>query len=356
MPELRKDPVIGRWIIIAAERARRPHRYRDAAPIEMSPDTCPFCPGHENETPDEVLSYRSKDTYPNQPGWWTRVVPNKFPALHNEGSVKRVGVGMYDMVSGVGAHEVVIESPNHYDSFGVYGIQQAEEVIWAYRDRILDLKQDPRLQYILIFKNHGAEAGASLDHPHSQIIALPIIPKRVQEEVEGAKRYWEYKERCVFCDIIHQECLERERIVEENEYFIALLPFASRFPYETWILPKKHSLHFHDLQKTEVHCLAEALHNTLARLRLILDDPPYNFMIHTSPLVNPLDCYHWHIEIIPKMTKVAGFEWGTGFYINPLPPEQAARFLAEADPDKPDNVVPVAGTASGEATDEPAGA
>ncbi len=333
MPELRKDPVIGRWIIIATERAKRPQRMRTPDPVIAPIEDCPFCPGHEGDTPHEVLSYREKGSEGDHAGWWTRVVPNKFPALQGgEASVKRVGMGMYDMVSGVGAHEVVIETPNHFESLADSDVRQVEEVLWAYRDRILELKRDERLEYILIFKNHGIEAGASLDHPHSQIIGLPIVPKRVQEEVDGARKYWEWKERCVFCDILHQEETERERIVHENDSFVAVLPYASRFPYETWILPRKHSLHFHDIQKNEVHDLAETLHGILSKLKDVLDDPPYNFIIHTAPLKAPNDTrFHWHIEIIPKLTRIAGFEWGTGFYINPLPPEQAARFLTEGD-------------------------
>ncbi|MCX7048881.1 MAG: galactose-1-phosphate uridylyltransferase [Candidatus Sumerlaeota bacterium] len=336
MPELRKDPVIGRWIIVATERANRPQRYHDPKAIQTDPNDCPFCVGHEGDTPSEVLSYRQEGLRPNGPGWWVRVVPNKFPALQPEGPVKRVGIGMYDMVSGIGAHEVVIESPDHEESMGTFPMRQVEEVLWSYRDRVLDLKRDTRFQYILIFKNHGAAAGASIDHPHSQIIALPIVPKRVQEEMEGAQQYWRFKERCVFCDIINQEQKDQERILQENDSFVALAPFASRFPYEVWIMPKKHSLHFHDIQKNEVRDLAEVLHSTLARLRIVLNDPPYNYIIHTAPVTGEaVPYFHWHIEVIPKMSKIAGFEWATGFYINPTPPETAARFLTEVSLDAP---------------------
>jgi len=328
MPELRKDPVIGRWVIIATERAKRPSAY---ARVHEEPKGgfCPFCQGQEHHTPSEVLAYRHAGTQPNTPGWWVRVVPNKFPALETHGPLNRRGEGMYDCMNGVGTHEVVIETPEHNSSLADLPQRQIEEVLWAFRDRVIELKKDPRFRYIMIFKNHGREAGASLDHSHSQIIALPIVPKRVQEEVEGARRYWEYKERCVFCDIIHQEEKDQVRIIVGNDSFLAVAPFASRFPFETWVLPREHGLYFHEIQKNQVVDLADILHTLLGRMKQILDDPPYNFMFHTAPFERAgVPYYHWHIEIIPKLTKVAGFEWGTGFYINPTPPEHAARYLA----------------------------
>ncbi|KPL07333.1 galactose-1-phosphate uridylyltransferase [candidate division BRC1 bacterium SM23_51] len=328
MPELRKDPIIGRWVIIATDRAKRPSSYVHARE-EPKHGFCPFCRGQERHTPPEVLAYRKPGGKHDGPEWWVRVVPNKFPALQIEGPLQRAGEGMYDRMNGVGAHEVVIETPEHDVSLADQPPRQIQEVFWAFRDRIIELKKDRRFRYILIFKNHGREAGASLDHPHSQIIALPIVPKRVQEEVEGSRRYWDYKERCVFCDIIHQEAKDRVRIITENNSFVAIAPFASRFPFETWVLPKQHSLYFHEIQKNHVEDLADMMHGILGRMKEILDDPPYNFMIHTTPFEREdVPYYHWHIEVIPKLTRIAGFEWGTGFYINPTPPEHAARYLS----------------------------
>jgi UDPglucose--hexose-1-phosphate uridylyltransferase len=237
---------------------------------------------------------------------------------------------MYDLMNGIGAHEVIIESPNHNTSFGAYDQRQAEEVLWAYRDRVLALKRDRRFRYALLFKNHGREAGASLDHPHTQLIALPVVPKRVNEELNGAQMYYNFKERCVFCDILRQEIMCGDRIVEENEEFIAFAPFASRFPFETWILPRRHETHFDQVEKHQVVLLGQLMRVVLGKIQRVLNDPPYNFMFHTAPMTEgPLPHYHWHIEIIPKLTQVAGFEWGTGFYINPTPPEHAAHFLRE---------------------------
>jgi UDPglucose--hexose-1-phosphate uridylyltransferase len=332
MPELRKDPIIGRWVIIATERAKRPTDLK--APVETFKGGafCPFCEGNEDKTPPEILVYRKQGNIPNTPGWSLRGVPNKFPALHIEGGLNKRGEGMFDKMNGIGAHEVIVETPEHVKVMSSLSVGQIEDVLWAYRDRILDLKKDKRFRYILIFKNQGIAAGASLEHTHSQIIALPIIPKRVAEELEGSRRYYEYKDRCVYCDIIQQELDTKVRLIRENRNFISLSPFTPRFPFETWILPKSHDAYFEDVLKEEVEQLAIILKDTLMRIDTTLNNPPYNFLIHNSPLHGKNnDCYHWHIEIIPKLTKVAGFEWGTGFYINPTPPEEAAQYMREAN-------------------------
>lgn len=331
MPQLRKDPVIGRWVIISAERGKRPSDFI-VEPEKKRGGFCPFCEGNEDKTPPEVLAYRKEGSPPNGPGWRIRVVPNKYPALQIEGELNRRGEGVYDYMNGIGAHEVIIETPEHGKDLFDLDVQHIEDVWWAIRDRILDLKKDVRFRYILVFKNHGAAAGASLEHTHSQLIAMPIIPKRVMEELDGYQRYYRYKERCIFCDIIRQEKETDKRVVLENDRFIAIEPFAPRFPFETWILPKNHVLHFEDSQKVDYTNLAKLFKETMMRINRALSDPPYNFIIHTSPLVHDeFFDYHWHIEIIPKLTKVAGFEWGSGFYINPTPPEDAAKFLREID-------------------------
>jgi UDPglucose--hexose-1-phosphate uridylyltransferase len=206
------------------------------------------------------------------------------------------------------------------------------DVLFAFRDRMLDLKNDKRFRYILIFKNHGDAAGASLEHTHSQLIALPIVPKRVREEVDNARKYYEEKERCIFCDMIRQEREECSRVISETPEFIALAPYAPRFPFEVWILPKVHSSSFENNQTPVFGALARTLKDILTRIETVLDNPAYNLMIHTSPIGEELNQhYHWHIELIPKLTKVAGFEWGSGFYICPTPPEESARFLREAN-------------------------
>ena len=330
MPELRKDPIHGRWVIISTERSRRPS---DFAPEERRPigGFCPLCEGNEDRTPPEIVAFRDNGTPPNSPGWTLRVVPNKFPALRIEGELNREGEGIYDKMNGIGAHEVVIETPRHEETLATLPLKNVKNVLLAYRERIIDLRRDQRLRYVLVFKNHGVSAGASLEHSHSQIIALPIVPRRVAEEVEGAKNYFSYKDRCVFCDIIRQELQRRQRVITENESFVSVAPFASRFPFETWILPKAHHPSFEHMEFSQYESAAQILSDTLRRLSHVLTDPPYNYVIHTSsfPEVDA-EHYHWHFEIMPKLTKVAGFEWGTGFYINPTPPEEAAEYMREA--------------------------
>lgn len=343
MPELRKDPITGRWVIISTDRAKRPTDFsRD--PIKQKGGFCPFCPGNESKTPPEVLGYRSStvggpEAPSNSQGWRVRVVPNKFPALGIEGNLDRAPEGMFDKMNGVGAHEVIIETPEHAATFANMPIKRVEDVIWAFRDRMIDLKRDRRFKYILIFKNHGEPAGASLEHPHSQLIALPIIPKQASEELEGAKQYFQYKERCIFCDVIRQELDEGSRVVSENQDFVTLAPFAPRFPFETWIMPKEHESAFDNSPSHVYENLARSLQTLVAKSERVLDNPAYNFVIHTSPVQDPVnDYYHWHMEFMPKLTKVAGFEWGTGFYINPTPPEEAAKFLREAPVEQPQPV------------------
>jgi len=322
---------VGRWVIIATDRAKRPSDFQ-REPVANHPGRfCPFCEGNEDKTPPEILGWRQDGQGPNQKGWSLRVVPNKFPALGIEGELARRGEGLFDKMNGVGAHEVIVETPDHTKSLAQLTEKRVEDVLWAYRDRMLDLKKDKRFRYVLIFKNHGEAAGASLEHSHSQLIALPVVPIYVREEVEGAKTYYNFKERCIFCDIIRQEAASGARVIQETDHFLVLAPYAPRFPFETWILPKQHESAFEDSQSHVFESLARVLKRLLQKLDQVLEYPPYNYVLHTSPLTeNTQDYYHWHLEVMPKLTKVAGFEWGSGFYINPTPPEETARFLREA--------------------------
>jgi len=332
VPELRKDPITGRWVIISTDRSKRPSDFsRERADLK-SASFCPFCPGNEAKTPPEILAYRTGENgRQSNANWNLRVVPNKFPALRIEGDLDRQADGMFDKMNGIGAHEVIIETPNHMETLATMPVKRVEDLLWAFRDRILDLKQDRRFKYIMVFKNHGEAAGASLDHPHSQLIALPILPKQVVEELEGAKRYFSNKERCIFCDIIRQESESRIRIAAENQDFITLSPYAPRYPFETWILPRRHESAFENSPSTLYENLAKMLRLVLNKAIQVLDNPAYNFVLHTSPIQeNTNDYYHWHLEIIPKLTKTAGFELGSGVYINPTPPDAGARFLRGA--------------------------
>jgi UDPglucose--hexose-1-phosphate uridylyltransferase len=333
MPELRKDPIIERWVIIATERGKRPSDFITEQK-EPRDKFCALCPGNETKTPPEVYALRPEGSLPNTPGWRLRVVKNKFPALIAEERLEKTNIGVFEWVSGVGDHEVVIETPRHHTRFTDLTVEEVVDVLTAYRERILALKQDARFRFIMVFKNHGDAAGASLDHSHSQLIALPIVPKRVFEEMQGALTYYKNNHQCLFCDIIKQEVDAEVRIIEQKDDVIAVAPFASRFPFETWIIPQQHHASFEETEDYEG--VARVLSGVLRRLDSVLEDPPYNFVIHTSPSGETNNAYyHWHLEIIPRVTKVAGFEWGTGFYINPTPPEEAAQFLREVTPSSP---------------------
>jgi len=340
MSELRRDPVMGRWVIIAPERGLRP-----AAGMEYftkaQPAPCVFCGGQEERDPTEIFAIRPNGTAKNTPGWLVRVLPNKYPVLRIEGKLVREGVGMFDMMSGVGAHEVIVETPDHDVELADLPESHICAVMRAYRARVSDLAGDDRFKYALVFKNKGYEAGATMTHAHSQLIATPVTPKRVKEELVGAQRYYEFKRRCVFCDMLKQEtALTRERLVYENDQFVVLSPFAARTPYETWIIPRTHSCDFLSLTDEDCGGLAEALKVTLLKLRSALNDPPYNYLIHTAPFRRPRagywatiqNDYHWHLELIPRLTRVAGFEEGSGFYVNPVTPEDAATVLRAAEP------------------------
>jgi len=341
MSELRFDPIRRRWSIIATERRFRPHEFK--RPVMEPPGDvggCPFEYGNEHTTPPEVFAIPRGPRLPNTPNWSVRVVPNKFPALGIEGDLTREAVGIFDKVAGIGAHEVIVETPDHLRPMADLTPPEIALVFRAWRDRIIDLRRDTRIRYVLLFKNHGREAGASLYHPHSQLIATPIIPTVVVQELNVAREHWGHKERCVFCDLIAQERALGDRVAIETDRFVLLEPFASAFPFESWILPKRHGHDFALCSDDLLEDLARLLHDFLRRIRALLDDPPYNLILHTAPSPHPRPGqpefwstieydFHWHIEFIPRITRIAGFEWGSGYSINPTPPEEAARFLRE---------------------------
>jgi UDPglucose--hexose-1-phosphate uridylyltransferase len=330
MPELRKDAVTGRWVIISTDRRKRPNDFRLEPAKVIGGEYCPFCPGREDMTPPEVLAFRNGGP-PNAPGWELRVVPNKFPALQVEGNLDREGEGLFDRMNGIGAHEVIIETPDHRKTLTTMTEPEIERVLWAYRERVVDLKRDIRFRYILVFKNHGAPAGATLEHSHSQLIALPIVPDYVKDEIEGARQHFAAKERCVFCDIVRQETAAGRRVIHENADVVALAPYAPRFPFETWLLPKSHGARFEDAPRQQYESLARMLKSVLTRMDKALETPSYNLIVHSLPFSEQsTEFYHWHVELIPKLSRTAGFEWGTGFYINPTSPEEAAQVLRSA--------------------------
>lgn len=337
MAELRKDPILNRWVIIATGRSKRPGSYHVEKEVNYTkPEKCPFCEAHESMTPPEIYALRERGSKPNGPGWKVRVVPNKYPALKMDAPLVESGVGMFNMMAGFGAHEVIIETPDHKREAKDQSIDEISNWIHVLQDRAKSLYEDKRVKYVLLFKNKGRAAGASLSHPHHQIIATPVTPKRAKEKLAGALEYFNLKKRCAFCDIIAEEKGIGERIVYENDAFITFCPYASRFPFETWILPKEHCLDFYDRRMVDkTASLAAILKIVLQKLSKAIGEPEYNYLVHATPNRIPKEGYwdtieedyHWHIELFPRLIKTAGFEWGSGFYINPTPPEAAARFM-----------------------------
>ncbi|HYA48911.1 MAG TPA: DUF4931 domain-containing protein [Burkholderiales bacterium] len=326
-------------MIIATERSKRPDDFRPAGAAAVIPAEargfCPFCEGNEAKTPPEVFALRAAGTAADGPGWAVRVVPNKFPALTPGTAAPKHFKGIFEWMEGTGVHEVIIENPDHSLELGDLPDAHLPDVLRVFQRRIAAIEGELNYQYVQLFKNKGKEAGASLSHPHSQLVATPIIPKRIKEEIYGAERLLRSIKECIFCRILREEQAMRERLVYENRDFAVVTPFASRFPFEMAIYPVRHSPYFTGLKEGELESLAETLKAVLGKLRRTLADPAYNLVLHHAP--NPAlalknwpeveHSYHWHLEIFPILTKVAGFEWGTGYYINPVPPETAAGFL-----------------------------
>ena len=327
MSELRKDPVVDRWVFLAPERKNRPNDYSTEEP---STDTknCPFCPGNELKTPPEIPVYLQDKSSPTGEEWTLRIVPNKYAALSPGKCIKPEEDSIYQSMNAVGSHEVIIESPDHIASLEDLTAIQIKNCFSAFRQRIKSLKQDPSVKYVLIFKNHGKSAGSTLSHSHCQLVALPMIPELVRKEIIGAEKYLNKTGKCVYCDLIKEEKRLGQRVVAENDSFIAFCPYASRFPYETWLLPKVHNSVFE--QEDDYSPLAEIYKTTMIRIQKVLKKPAYDFILHTDP--RPKDNsfhYHWYLEILPKTIQMAGFELGSGYYINPLGPEDAANNLRQ---------------------------
>ncbi len=303
MRELRQDPIAGYWVAIAKERSHRPFDFVRTTLEPKAGTICPFCPGNEAMTPPALLVYPACDGG----AWRLRVIPNKYPAID--------------------AHEVVIESAEHKSTFGDLPESAAVDLLMAVRDRMLELRQDDALQYIQFFKNNGPGSGASLAHPHSQIIALPAIPPQLQVELDGSLGHYDREGRCIYCDLLGRD-LKVERVIFQTEEAIAIAPYAPRFGFETWILPRRHDSHFEASDPATLVGVALLLHRTLRRIEAVLDRSPYNLLLHTAPVKAPgMPSYHWHFEILPRVSGIGGFEFGTGCYINAIPPEESAAVL-----------------------------
>ncbi|MEZ5355069.1 MAG: galactose-1-phosphate uridylyltransferase [Bryobacteraceae bacterium] len=328
MPELRQDPATKDWVIVATERMKRPHEFRRAEPRPLlagHDPRCPFCRGNEAKTPGEVLSVQGES------GWAVRVVPNKFAALVPGGETNReLAGGFFRQMAGVGHHEVVIETPTHNRFFARMEVGELARVLVAYRDRYNSLREDRAVKLIVIFKNHGESAGTSLVHPHSQIVASPVVPPYVRRKCEESLRYYDATGRCLHADIFAAERDAVSRVIAENGHFFVFHPFASRAPFETWIAPLRFRPSFGQVDQEELSALAAVLRDTLAGLSDLLNDPDFNFVIHSAPVGEEDEEYFcWHLQIVPRLTQIAGFEIGSGMYITTASPEQTARAMRE---------------------------
>ena len=336
MPELRKDPIVGRWVIIATERQRRPGNFVDADDNTFQGgEDCPFC---RDEDPAVIAIGEKGTECSGRDPWKVKVVSSGSPIVRQDVKWERKGQGLYDVMNGYGVHEVVIETPEHIANMADLDAQQIKLVFHAYAARMKALEEDPRLQYVLAYKNYGWVAGSRrIGHSRSQIVGTPVNPLRVKEKLNGAKKYFDYHDRCIYCDLIHQEQEQKKRVVLESEAFIAVTPFAARFLFELLVIPKKHDCDFAQGILGREDDLAGFLKELLLRIKTGLNDPAYNFVIQTSPFRREKDKktkwktieddYHWHIEIMPRLTRIAGFEKGTGFYICSIPPEDTAEYL-----------------------------
>jgi len=333
--QMRKDVFTGRWVITAETTAVRPSDFHFTK-FARETTCCPFCETNEASTPPEVFAIRKPGSSANGPGWSVRAVPNVAPRLRIEGELGRRAEGFHDAMNGVGAHEIIVETPRHDRSLHELEIHEIADVVRAYVARLVDLEGDKRMRYVLIFKNHGEQAGAhTISHSISQLMGLAVTPRSVKTKLMVARDYFATKERCLYCDVLQQELRERKRVIAENDDFLAFAPFASRFPFEMAIFPKSHNSAFSRISPGQVEGLARILRDTLQKLDHTLGGPPYNLSLQDRPFLRPRtgywntieDDFHWHMEILPQIVRISGFEWASGFFYNPVPPEVAARCL-----------------------------
>jgi UDPglucose--hexose-1-phosphate uridylyltransferase len=328
MSELRRDPITGRTVIIAPDRVAGLRPWTPNPVGALDGDMCPFCEGHEHIAGREILAWRATG-HDNGHGWRVRVVPNRLPALRVESHYAEPVGGLLQSLGGLGAHEVIIETPDHRANWATMSTEDLRLVLWAWRERMRDLRRDVRLKTFLVVKNAGAAAGATLDHPHSQLLALPFVPLHLDDELVGARERHDRTTQCAFCAVVAEELASEARIISHDDRTIAFAPFASRVPFEAWVLPRQHSATFEDENDDGLRAVAERLHDVMRRLHETLKSPPYSVLLHTAP-VGEAAWFHWHIEIVPRLTAVNGLAWDGGIHINPVSPEEATRLLRSA--------------------------
>jgi UDPglucose--hexose-1-phosphate uridylyltransferase len=327
MPELRQNIATKEWVIIASERAKRPNAYIEPKPIALTEgrnayeEGCPFCPGNE-ELDLEV------ERYPNNGAWRTRIVRNKYPALATEGVLTRSFDGVQRSITGIGYHEVIVEHPHHNTTLALMDAADISMVFETYQHRGWEICKDQRVEQIVYFKNHGERAGASLQHTHSQIVGLPIVPSDIRRRIEEARRFFDDTGYCVYCTMLAEELERGERLIAANDHFVAFNLYAASSPFHSWILPRQHRSSFRNAQTEELSALAEIVRDLLRRLYFGLNDPAYNLIVRSSPVKETESGYfHWYVTLVPRLSRSAGFELGSGVWINPSLPEACAEFL-----------------------------
>jgi len=328
--ELRTDPITGRTVLIdLASFKRRDDFELGPVRVEDPPSKCPLCEGREADAGPEILAWREGGPA-NVPGWSVRVVANRNPMLRIEGSVDVRGSGLFQARDGLGAHEVIVETPIHDQPLHTLDADRLWRVLWAWRTRMQDLKRDARFASIVIFKNHGRAAGANLDHAHSQLAAYPILPPALGEKVRRAAKHLAKTGRCIFCDLIAEELKDGRRVIRDQDAILAMAPYASRVPFETWLMPRDHAPRFEETTDVALEALAITIRSVMSGIDWALERPACNLVLHTAPLGGEADrAFHWHLEILPRVTRFGGLEWGSGMHRNPVAPEEAARVLRD---------------------------
>jgi UDPglucose--hexose-1-phosphate uridylyltransferase len=329
MSELRLNLITREWVIIAKERAKRPEEFRVRAErIALPPfsETCPFCPGNEGRTPPETYSLD------DEKGWRIRVMPNKFAALSYVGERKRENGGIKRIVSGVGTHEVIVETPFHNMTTALLPLPQLEDIIRVYRDRFIEAYNDPRVEHVIIFKNQGEMAGTSLEHPHSQLVGTPVTPIQVRMRVDEAIRFFDDTGDCLMCKTLKDELADRSRIIAETDHFVSFIPYAALSPFHIWIFPRRHNPSFAGINDEEINDLARIMKLTLGKVYYGLENPDFNYTIRSmKPVTGSVEFFHWYLSIVPRVYEASGFEMGSGMYINMAVPEASAEFLRSID-------------------------
>lgn len=325
MPELRFNLITKEWVIIATERAKKPGTFKCRGIKKSLPsleNICPFCPGNEAKTPDEIFRISDGEQ------WKIRVVPNKFAALRRDSEKVRINDGLKHIVSGCGVHDVIIETPKHNLTTALLPLDHVSDIIRTYKKRFVELYSDPRIGHVIIFKNHGESAGTSLIHSHSQIIGAPVTPFQIRSRIEEAIRFFDVTGECLICRTLSEEKKEGQRIIFETEHFLSFIPYAAVSAFHTWIFPKRHSASFSEITEEEINDLALNLKTTLAKFYCGLNDPDFNYSIRSNRPKDAMSEYsHWYISIVPRVTTTAGFEMGSGIFINSALPEESAAYL-----------------------------